>query len=163
MRDRSAANPADDGLVDSVSVQVDAPPEAVWDIVSDLGRIGEWNPECYRIRWTGRPTGPVVGARFLGFNRMGWKRWFTRNVVEEAARGEVFAWLTRDNKTRWTYTFEADGDGTRLTESRTLPARRPFGPKMAIVLFLGGLDGHNEHMRDNIRQTLDRIKALAET
>src|SRR6266542_5896831 len=90
---KSVTDPANDGLVDSASVHVDASPEAVWDVVADLPGLPRWNPECFRIRWVGKPTGAVVGARFLGFNRQGWKRWFTRNVVEEVERGKVFAWL----------------------------------------------------------------------
>lgn len=165
MTDNSVADPASSGAVDTVSIHVDASPEAVWDVVSDLDHISTWSPECYRVRWTGQPTGPVVGAKFLGFNKQGWRRWFTRNVVEEAEPGTSLAWLTRDNKTRWAFRLEADGhgDGTLLTQTRTLPATRPVGPKMAIVLFMGGLDTHNEHMRDNMRQSLERLKAVIET
>jgi uncharacterized protein YndB with AHSA1/START domain len=160
---KSLADPANTGPVDSASIHVDATPEQVWDVVSDLGRLREWSPECYRIRWMGTPTGPVVGARFLGFNKAGWKRWFTRNVVEEAQPGQVFGWLTRDNKTRWTYRLSPDRDGTLVTESRTLPASRPFLPALAIKVFLGGLDTHDTHMRDNIRQSLDRLKVVVES
>lgn len=157
------ADPASSGAVDTVSIHVDASPEAVWDVVSDLDHISSWSPECYRVLWTGKPTGPVVGAKFLGFNKQGWKRWFTRNIVEEAKRGTSFVWFTRDNKTRWAFRLEPDEGGTLLTQTRTLPKARPVGPKMAIVLFLGGLDTHDEHMRDNMRQSLERIKTVIET
>jgi uncharacterized protein YndB with AHSA1/START domain len=158
----SLADPASSGAVDTASIHVAAPPEVVWDLVSDLDNIRSWSPECYRVRWTGKPTGPVVGAKFLGFNRQGWRRWFTRNIVEESDPGKSFAWLTRDNKTRWAFHLEPDGDGTVLTQTRTLPPRRPFAPKMAIVLFLGGLQTHNTHMRQNMQQSLTAIKTTAE-
>ena len=144
-------------------MHVDASPDQVWELVSDLDRLHEWSPECYRVRWVGRPRGPVVGARFLGFNRQGWKRWFTRNVVAAAEPGEAFGWLTRDNKTQWDYLLAPDGDGTRVTLRRTLPATRPFVPALGIKLFLGGLDTHDTHMRDNIRQSLDRLKVVVES
>lgn len=163
MTARSLADPASSGPVDSASIHVDATPEQVWDVVSDLDRLSEWSPECYRVRWVGSPKGPVVGARFLGFNRSGWKRWFTRNIVEEAEPGVVFAWLTRDNKTRWTYRLAPDGGGTLVTESRALPASRPFLPALAVKLFLGGLDTHDEHMRSNIQQSLERLKIVVES
>jgi uncharacterized protein YndB with AHSA1/START domain len=159
---KSLADPANSGAVDEASMHVDAPPDQVWEVVSDLDRLREWSPECYRVRWVGRPRGPVVGARFLGFNRQGWKRWLTRNVVTTAAPGEAFGWLTRDNKTHWDYLLEPDGDGTRVTLRRTLPATRPFLPALAVKLFLGGLDTHDVHMRDNIRQSLDRLKNVVE-
>ena len=163
MSANSLADPANPGPVDEASIHIDASPEAVWDLVSDLPRISEWSPECTGVRWLGSPKGPVVGARFLGFNKQGWKRWFTRNVVTDAERGKTFAWLTKDNKTRWAYRFEPSGSGTLVTETRTLPARRPFAPKLAIVFFLGGLKAHDEHMRENMQQTLARLKAVAET
>jgi uncharacterized protein YndB with AHSA1/START domain len=147
---------------DTASIHIEAPPEEVWDLVADITRIGEWSPECYRCRWQGSERRPVAGAKFVGFNKVGWKRWFTRNVVEEAERGQVWAFLTRDNQTRWSYRFEAEGDGTRLTETRQLPAQRPFLPALSLKLFFGGLDSHDEHMRANIDQTLHRIKAIAE-
>jgi hypothetical protein len=159
----SLADPANTGPVDEASVYIEASPEAVWDLVSDLPRISEWSPECTGIRWLGSPTGPVVGAKFLGFNKQGWKRWFTRNVVTDASRGEAFGWLTKDNRTRWAYRFEPSGSGTKVTETRTLPAKRPFGPKLAIVFFLGGLEAHDAHMRENMQQTLERLKAVAES
>ena len=150
-------------MTDTASVHVDAPPDKVWDVVADLDHISRWSPECYRVRWMGKPTGAVVGAKFLGFNKQGWKRWFTRNVVEEATPGEVLTFLTRDNGTRWSFRLEPDGDGTQLTQTRTLPETRPFYSKWSITLFLGGLETHDKHMADNMRQTLDRVKALAET
>lgn len=30
----------------SVSVDIDAPPSAVWSVVSDLKRMGEWSPSA---------------------------------------------------------------------------------------------------------------------
>lgn len=149
-------------------MHVDASTEEVWAVVSDLDRLREWSPECYRVRWVGQPRGPEVGARFLGFNRQGWKRWFTRNVVATVSPGEAFGWLTRDNQTRWDYLLapegdgEGEGDGTRVTLRRTLPAARPFFPALAIKLFLGGLTTHDEHMRANIQQSLDRLKSVVE-
>lgn len=149
-------------MTDTASVHVDAPPDQVWDIVADLDNISRWSPECYRVRWTGKPTGAVAGAKFLGFNKQGWKRWFTRNVVEEVSPPERLTFLTRDNGTRWSFQLEPADGGTQLTQTRTLPDKRPLLAKTLVVLFLGGIDTHNQHMVDNMRQTLDRIKALVE-
>jgi uncharacterized protein YndB with AHSA1/START domain len=155
--DSAAIPPAD-----TASVHVDASPEQVWDMVADVTRMGEWSPETFRCRWTGSVRRPEPGAKFVGFNKQGWLRWATRCVVEEAERGKVFAWRVRDNNTRWEYRMEPDGDGTRLTESRQLPAERPFLSKYAIKLFLGGTETHNARMQDSIQKTLDRIKAKAQ-
>ena len=33
------------------SIDVAAPPELVYDLISDVTRMGEWSPECYRCEW----------------------------------------------------------------------------------------------------------------
>ena len=45
---------------------MDAPPEKVWELVSDVTRIGEFSPETFEARWTRGSTGPEVGAYFKG-------------------------------------------------------------------------------------------------
>jgi uncharacterized protein YndB with AHSA1/START domain len=160
--DRSLPDPATGGPADEATVHVDAAPATVWAVVSDLARLPEWSPECTGVRWYGSPRGAQVGARFLGFNKQGWKRWATRNRVEAAEPERAFGWLTLDNRTRWDYLIEPDGDGSRVTLRRTLPTHRPLVPALAVRLFLGGFDAHDDHMRDNIRQSLDRLKAVIE-
>ncbi len=49
---------------DSVSIDIAAPPEKVYALVSDITRMGEWSPECRSCRWADEATGPTVGARF---------------------------------------------------------------------------------------------------
>lgn len=156
------AGPADPA--DSASVHVAASPEAVYEVVSHPERLPEWSPECTGIRWYGSPKGAVVGARFLGFNKQGLLRWLTRNRVVVAEPGRAFGWLTVDNKTRWTYGIEpaGDGDGSTVTLSRQLPAKRPALAKFLVDRFMGGTDAHDTHMRENIRQSLDRLKAVVE-
>ena len=48
-------------LGDEVSVWMDAPPAQVWDLVSDVTRIGEFSPETFEAKWTRGSTGPEVG------------------------------------------------------------------------------------------------------
>jgi len=40
--------------------------DRVWDLVSDITRIGEFSPETFEAEWLGDATGPAVGARFRG-------------------------------------------------------------------------------------------------
>ena len=37
-----------------VSLHIDAAPEKVWALVSDVTRIGEFSPETFEARWTPR-------------------------------------------------------------------------------------------------------------
>jgi uncharacterized protein YndB with AHSA1/START domain len=112
-----------------VTLHIDAPPQRVWRLVSDVTRMGEWSPVTYRCEWLGDASGPSVGARFKGFNRMPPAKWWTICEVTESEPGKVFAFNTVDvsfpfslgarkqDMTRWRYTFEPDGIGTKVTES----------------------------------------------
>ena len=50
----------------SVTVHIDAAPDAVWRVVSDVTRVGEFSPETFEAEWLDGATGPAVGARFRG-------------------------------------------------------------------------------------------------
>ncbi|MDG2112640.1 MAG: SRPBCC family protein, partial [Actinomycetota bacterium] len=49
---------------------VAASPEAVWAVVSDITRIGEWSTETYLCEWD-EGQQPGLGATFTGHNRYG--------------------------------------------------------------------------------------------
>src|SRR4030081_3445576 len=53
----------------AVTVHIDAPPEKVWDLVSDVTQIGRFSPETFEAEWIEGATGPAVGARFRGHVR----------------------------------------------------------------------------------------------
>jgi uncharacterized protein YndB with AHSA1/START domain len=159
----AVTDPAAPPPVDTASVTIAAPPELVWDMVSDVTRMGEWSPECTSCRWVGRHRGPVVGARFVGFNRRGWARWATTNEVVESERGTAFAFRTRETGVVWGYRFEqAPGaDGTVVTERRDMTGARTWLVRLAGP-FVGGADNHADELREGMRKTLDRLKAAAE-
>jgi hypothetical protein len=152
---------ADAETVDRVSVTIAAPPDAVWALVTDLGRMGEWSPETTSCRWFGRRKGPEVGATFIGWNKRGWARWATTCAVERADPGRAFGWRVRETGVRWGYELEPDGDGTRLTETRDLTRARLWLIRPSSLL-VGGWDEHADELRAGMRTTLDRIKAAAE-
>ena len=52
-------------------VHIDAPLDTVFQLVSDVTRMGEWSPECRRCEWIGESRVPVAGARFQGHNALG--------------------------------------------------------------------------------------------
>ncbi|MEY3619020.1 MAG: hypothetical protein RL726_1718, partial [Actinomycetota bacterium] len=60
-----------------VSKEIAASPEVVWEMVSDLTRMGEWSPENKGGEWIKGATGPAVGASFKGRNSNGKKSWST--------------------------------------------------------------------------------------
>lgn len=147
---------------DEVSLHIQASPERVYEIVTDIAQMGRLSPECTGGRWLDGATGPAIGARFKGRNQRGIARWSTTNEVVEAEPGRAFSFETIQSGYRWTYRLEPDGDGTVVTESRAPFKKRPAVAKVFTKLLLGGEDGHTDELRDGMRQTLERLKALAE-
>jgi hypothetical protein len=147
---------------DSATLHVDAPADRVYALVSDITQMGRLSPECTGGRWLGKATGPAVGARFLGFNRRGWVRWATTNKVVAADPGREFAFDTVQSGTRWIYRMEPDGEGTLVTECREPWRDRPLVARLTSRLLLGGVQEHEDEMRDGLLATLQRLKAVAE-
>jgi hypothetical protein len=127
-----------DALQLSESILVARPPADVYDLVAGLDRMGEWSPECSSCEWL-TEGGPAVGGRFRGTNRRDGREWSVECEVVAADRGQEFAWVTSGG-TRWAYTFEAEGDGTRVTETWTMPGTSQemflerFGEKGASMI-----------------------------
>jgi uncharacterized protein YndB with AHSA1/START domain len=147
---------------DEVSLRIQAPPARVYAIVTDIAQMGRLSPECTGGRWLDGATGPAVGARFKGSNKRGVARWSTTNEVVAATPDEEFSFKTLQSGYRWTYHLAPDGEGTVVTESRAPFRDRPLVAKVFTKVLLGGEDGHTDELREGMRQTLERVKALAE-
>jgi uncharacterized protein YndB with AHSA1/START domain len=80
-----------------VELTVGKPPAAMWNLVTDVGRIGEWSPECVGATWLANGT-LRPGARFVGRNRApnGFE-WTATCVVTQAERPAVFEWVVLDS------------------------------------------------------------------
>jgi uncharacterized protein YndB with AHSA1/START domain len=141
------------------SVDVAAPPDVVWRVVSDVRRTGEWSPECTRVV----PLGGVrAGGWLLGLNRRGRVRWATLSRVTRFEPGRQISWDVVTNGSRWTYRIEPTDSGTRITETR----ETPDGVKAVAAWFtrrlLGGTDVHDRELAAGMADGLARIKALVE-
>jgi uncharacterized protein YndB with AHSA1/START domain len=102
-----------------VEVTVPAPAESVWELVTDITRVGDWSPECVRAEWLDGQSAVRPGAYFRGHNRMGTREWSVTCVVVEADRPRSLAWSVLDDaedpdrpSSRWRYDLEPLGDGT---------------------------------------------------
>jgi uncharacterized protein YndB with AHSA1/START domain len=141
------------------SVHVDAPPEDVWRVVSDVTRMGEWSPECRKVVLLG--GGPVrEGLRMVGVNRRGVVVWPTLSTVVRLEPGRAVAWRTRESAATWTYELAAEDGGTRLTGRRDLDGFSLL-TRVAAPL-IGGAAGHDQELAVGIRTTLRRMKTAVE-
>ena len=143
----------------SASVDVAAPPEAVWSVVSDVTRMPEWSPELRRLFVLGNRE-PRVGMRLLGINRRGHAAWPTTSKVTRFEPGRAVAWKTRESGATWTYELTPTDSGTTVTGRRDLPAYT-LGTTMMAPL-IGGAQGHDQELADGIRTTLERIRTTVE-
>ena len=150
-------------------VFVDAPPERVWEFVTDLDLLASWSSEYQGGEWLDRASGPALGARFRGRNRhdvIG--EWESVSYVVEYEPHRVFAWAVSDPDNPaavWRFELTPHERGTRVRQ------RAQMGPGPS------GLTAAIERMPDkeeriiaqrlrehtaNMTATLEGIKAVAE-
>jgi uncharacterized protein YndB with AHSA1/START domain len=146
----------------SVSVHMDAPPAVVWDLVSDVTRIGEFSPETFEAEWTNGYSRPEVGATFRGHvkrNGVGPVYWSACKVTScEPERDFGFAVYAGGKRANtWRYQLTPKDGGTEVTESFELP---PSLPTKVYWTLLGWARGRTNEK--GMRQTLERIKQVAE-
>jgi hypothetical protein len=145
----------------AVSVHMDAPPERVYTVVTDVSRMGEWSPETTKCEWIDGATGPAVGARFKGTNKRGILTWSTKPKVVAADPGREFAFDVGED-TRWTYRFEAEGTGTKVTESFEM--LRDLRWYYALVeKWIMRVKDRKADLERSMGVTLDRIKKVVES
>ena len=136
----------------STEVEIDAPPAAVWDVLTDLDSYASWNPFMVSSQGT-----VAVGERLE--NRMqppGGKAMTFRPTVTVADANEVFEWLGRlglpglfDGRHR--FEIEATPTGSRLTQSETFkgvlvrPMRKSLDSKT-----VQGFEEMNSALKDRV-------------
>jgi Polyketide cyclase / dehydrase and lipid transport len=144
---------------DSVTVHMKATPEQVWDLVSDVTRIGSYSPETFEAVWIDGATGPALGAKFRGHVKRNGKGpvYWTTCTVTASEPGRVFAFGVGNKADAplnvWRYDIVPGGDGSDVTESFTLT------PTWWLRLYwslLGWARGKTN--RNGMRTTLERIR-----
>src|SRR5690349_23318238 len=94
----------------TVDVVVDAPPSAVWEVVGDPTRTGEWSHECTTVAYVDGATTARPGARFRGRNRVGRSGWSRTSEIVALDEGRSITWRTipsplHNDSTTWTITL----------------------------------------------------------
>lgn len=143
------------------SIEISAPPEAVWALVSDLPRMGEYSPENAGGRWVDG-DGPRVGATFKGANRNGIRRWSTLAKVTRCEPGVAFAFQVSAlglTAADWSYQLEKRPGGCAVTETWTDRRGRLL---RAVAGLATGTSDRAAFTETSIEQTLAKLKARAE-
>jgi len=145
----------------TVTVSVNAEPETVYRLITDLDTMAELAEEANRMRWT-KGDRAVPGASFRGTNRNGLRRWTTSCTVTEAEPGRRFAFDVRHTVvpiSHWEYDIVATDGGCTVSESTW--DRRPGWFKGIAGLATGERDRAAANAR-HIEATLQRLKTRAE-
>jgi uncharacterized protein YndB with AHSA1/START domain len=140
---------------------VAAPPERVWELLTDLSRMPAWSPELVRMVPL-KPGGLRVGQWYLGLNRRKAVVWPTRSVVAVLEPGRMLAWDTRSSGARWIWEVQPDGAGTHLVHRRPVPRRLTTLSRAFAPVALGGNEGHADELEAGMAQTVAGLKAAAE-
>lgn len=139
---------------------VDASPETLYDLVSDITRMPEWSPETIATTWLDGAEAAAVGVRFSGRNRLGGLQWTTKPTITAAERGRRFAFkVPGGSGTQWTYTFEAVGDATLVTESAVQAKRSPL--PIRLLQRRAGVTDRAASLHGGITTTLERLSEAA--
>jgi len=148
---------------DEATIEIAAPPEVVWALVSDIPRMGEWSPVCHRCEWLGDADHAEVGARFVGHNKANGARWSRECTITAAEPGRELAFSTYfrgAESTRWRYAFEPIPTGTLVVEAYEVISVPRW---VKAVRRLPGVP--SKSLRDgqgSMGTTLQRLKAAAE-
>ncbi len=147
----------------SDSVLVRATPQAVYELVSDVTRTGEWSPTCARCEWE-EPEDTGAGATFTGYNETASRSWQTTSTVIAAEPAARFAWEVGKGFVRWSYDLEGLGNDTQLSETWTfLPAGLDFFAQQYGAAADDEIQDRAERARDDIPRTLATLKEIAES
>ncbi len=154
----------------AVQAYIEAPPERVWDLVSDIFLMARLSAELQEVEWLGGVAGPAVGHRFLGRNanpNLG--QWETVSTIVECDEPHRFAWVVGDpghHWATWRFTLRPDGPGTMLEQWAQLGPGRS-GLSLAIdampdkeqkIVFV-----RLREFETGFKHNLAAIKELAET
>lgn len=145
----------------TASVQIDARPDVVYGLITDLPTLASLAEEAVAMEWR---KGDAVrqGAVFIGHNANGSQRWSTTCTVTDAEPGRIFAFDVRHNVipiARWQYDIVAADGGCRVTESTW--DRRP-GWFRGLARRATGVPDRVAANTKHIQLTLQRLKERAE-
>ncbi len=148
-----------------VSVRLDAPIQAVWDLLTDVQRMAGLGPEHVRARWL-TPT-VEVGARFEGWNRIGDREWDVVCVVTGCRPPGWIEWNVGEGplpSSTWSYELTEGPGGTTTVTQRFRHGPGFSGVTAAVERHPDRAEqivaGRSETLRTNMVSTLEAAGRL---
>jgi uncharacterized protein YndB with AHSA1/START domain len=145
------------------TVEITAPPQRVYALITDLDTMAELDAETKVMRWK-KGSVAAPGSVFVGRNDNGKRKWSTTCTVTDADAGQRFAFevhsVARIPVSRWQYEIEVTPSGCRVTESTW--DRRPGWFKKPASIVTASPNRPDINSR-NIEATLQRLKLRAES
>jgi uncharacterized protein YndB with AHSA1/START domain len=143
-----------------VQIDIDAPVSRVWTLISDLGNMPKWSPQCRLMKALGevRP-----GTRTVNLNRRNKLFWPTTATITEVIPERKLAFRVNTNNTVWSYELEPTATGTRVIETRHAENGVKAVSNMTVNAVMGGVQGFEKELVDGMNTSLARIKAAAES
>ena len=159
-----------DGPSTEASIDIAAPPERVWALVSDLQLPAQFSNEFEGAELLGGAVVPAVGVRFVGRNHhpaIG--SWETTSTITSFDPPKVIGYDVDGADGRpaasWRFSLQPTDGGTRVTQSMRMgPGRSGINPAIDAMPDKESKILHRrlgEHQA-NMKATLAGIKALAE-
>ena len=143
--------------------KISAPPQEVWEIISDLESMGNLSPENSGGRWGKGVTGVEKGAIFRGKNKNGFRQWSTKVLITECEPPKKLSFSLRvggKEWCEWSYQIDAVEDGCVVTESWT-DMRTKLQEKIGWLV--SGVSDRASHNLKNMEVTLENLALLAES
>jgi uncharacterized protein YndB with AHSA1/START domain len=158
-----------DGPTTQGTVLVAAPPERVWELVSDIHLVASLSAEVQEVEWLDGVTGAAAGSRFRGRNRhpaIG--EWATVSHVVACEPPRTFAWDVHgpaNPSASWRFELTPCEGGTELRQwARLGPG--PSGLTSAIERMPEKEErivaGRLREFRAGIESNLAALKEMAE-
>ncbi len=140
-------------------IDINAPVQKVWQLITDLNRMPEWSPQCRMMR----ALGPVrQGTRTLNLNRRNRLFWPTTSTITEVIPEQKLAFRVNANNTIWSYELQPTADGTRVVETRHAENGVKAASNFLVTTLFGGVPNFERELVDGMNASLARIKAAAE-
>ena len=141
-------------------IDIDAPVQKVWALISDFSRMPQWSPQCRLMK----AFGPLrQGTRTINLNRRNFLFWPTTSTVTEVSPEKKLAFRVNTNNTIWSYELEPTENGTRVVESRSAENGVKPAANFTISKLFGGVPNFERELIEGMNSSLARIKAAAES